>query len=392
MPELAGELYGDAPGARVFHVGAFPGPRIHGRPVAWTALPSPGPFHMEVPQGSWYIHAVGGPTNADGFLSGTSAGSYGGIYGYGTPVAVGPASLAPLRIHLSPLWLDLTHVPHHRQPALSEDQWRAVYSVMDALAADLASTLDGDLGRAAGMVRTRLSALFKRATGLSMEEYRTRLRLEVAKALLFESDCDLLQVALEAGYGTPTQLGRMFQRYLGVTPGEFRRVARALRPGRTASPPKGRENGPGALLRHALLRLRRRGATIRGEVIYRGSERGVVIYLCTFPGPFPETYPTAWVALPAPGPYTLRGVPPGHHYILACYCRRRMLYPGDFFTAFAYGGYGAIDTTGHDPWEPAPVTVHDGEVMEGIALEMVDGDRAAGYARPWIHNFLPDGR
>lgn len=385
MPELAGELYGSAPGASLFHVGAFPGPRIHGQPVAWTAVPALGPFRLEVPPGQWYLHAVGGPAD-NGFLSGTAAGSYGGIYGHGLPLAVGAQPPAPVAIHLSPLWTDLTHVPRHRQPALSDDQWQAVHSVMDALAADLGSTLDDDLGRVTGLVRTRLSALFKRATGLTMEEYRTRLRLEAAKALLAGTDCEVLAVALEVGYGTPAQLGRMFQRHLGVAPNEFRRLARALRPGAP------RANGPGAVLRHTLLRLRRGGATLRGEIAYRGGERGVVIYVCAFPGPFPETYPSAWTALPAPGPFTLRGVPAGTHYILAVYCRRRMRYPGDFHTAFAYGGYGAVDRTGSDPWHPAAVTVPDGAAVGGLTIELVGGDRAAGFARPWIHTFLPDGR
>lgn len=391
MPELVGELCGEAPDAHTLHVGAFPSPRIHGQPVAWTAVPALGPFRLQVPEGNWYIHAVGGQLDSDGFLlASTTAGSYGGIYGLGQPLAVA-ADGSPVRVHLSPLWLDLTHVPRHRQPALSDEQWRTVRSVIDALEADLASTVDGDLGRAAGLVRTRLSALFKRATGLTMEEYRTRLRLEAAKALLVQSDADVLEVALEVGYDTPAQLGRMFQRYLRVTPGEFRRVARAaLAPQQPPAPSGGNLR---ALLQHALLRLTSRGATVRGAVVYRGTKPGTVIYLCAFPRHFPDTYPSAWVALPGPGPFTLRSVPAGQHYILACYCTRRMRYPGDFYSAFAYGGYGYVDIShGTQPWAPVAITVADGDSISDITVELVDGDLAASFARPWTQCFLPNGR
>lgn len=404
MAELWGEVGGEMAGVRVVHVGAFPDPRVRGHPAAWTSLHGPGPFRMEVPPGLWYVHAVGGPTDGEGFLSGTVWGSHGGIYGFGTPVeAGGPAAPPPLRIHLSPLWRDLTHVPQFRQPALSDSQWRAVRSVIQALGENLASTVDGDLGRAAGLVRTRLSALFKRATGLTMEEYRTRLRLEAAKALLAGTDSDVLHIALEVGYGSPAQLGRMFQRYLGVTPGEFRRLAREVggcgEPGGDGEPRRGPAARPssastlGDLLRRALPVLTRQGgATVRGEVVYRGARSGPVIYVGAFPRAFPDTYPSAWCAIPSPGPFTLRAVPAGRHHILACYCFRRMLFPGDFYTAFAYAGYGAIDTTGHDPWEPSTLELRDGDSVGGIMLEMVDGDRAARYARPWIDFFLPDGR
>lgn len=390
MPELTGEIYGEAPGARVFHVGIFPGPRIQGQPVAWTSLTAPGPFRLTVPGGTWHIHAVSGPTDQDGFLSGTAAGSYGGIYGYGAPVAMGPIPPPYLRIHVSPLWRDLTHVPRAHQPPLPDHQQQVVRDIQDALSANLDATVERDLERAAGLGRTRLSALFRRATGLTVEEYRIRIRLEAAKALLVVSNLDVTGVALEVGYGSPAQFGRMFQRYLAVTPTEFRRQARIVQSGNWAA--AARRQGPGALLQHALLRLRSRGATLRGEVTYGGLHRGPIIYLGAFPGPLPTTYPSAWLRLPGPGPFTLRGVPAGRHFILACYCHKRMRYPGDFYTAFAYGGYGYGDLSGRTPWAPVPIHVHDSEERHRMTIPLVDGDLAAASAGSWSRTFLPDGR
>lgn len=444
---VAGVVTGAVSADQVIHVGAFAVARIHGQPVAWTVLTGPGLFRLTLPPGRWYLHAVAGWRDRHGFLCPEAWGSYGGIYGFGLPVEAGPhpagpppagplPPTGPLVIHLSPLWRDLTHVPHHRQPALPDDQWRVVHAVIDALREDLTRSVDGELDRIAGLTRTRLSAVFKRATGLPVAEYRTRLRLESAKALLVQTNYDVLRVALEVGYSTAAQLGRMFDRYPGVSPGEFRRLARqaaAYTPGDATGPdamaafsgqPPNRHPSPlfgrqttairrppggagvvGTLVRAgrwtaglAGLSLRHlgsvspSGAVIRGQVSYQGTEKGTVLYVAAFPGPYPDTYPAAWCALPGPGPFTLRSVPPGRHFLLACYCRRRMLYPGDFHTAFAYGGYGDLDRTGADPWNPIPLTVAAGEVLEGITLELVDGDRAAGYARPWRDTFLPDGR
>lgn len=236
MPELVGELAGDLSGARLFYIGAFPERRIAGQPAAWTVSPAAGRFTLQVPDGSWYIHAVGVPAPQMGFPNGITWGSHGGIYGFGRPVNTDGADM--LQIALSPLWRDVTHVPLHLQPALTDDQWQAVIRGMETLAHDLSSSVEGDAAYAAGLARTRFSALFKRGTGLSPEEYRMRVRLEASKALLVETDRDVLEVALEVGYSTPAQLGRLFQRYLGVAPGEFRRLARMVgRGGGAGAPP-----------------------------------------------------------------------------------------------------------------------------------------------------------
>ncbi len=386
MRELVGELYGDPGGARIFHIGAFAEPRIQGHPVTWISQSQLGPFRLAVPPGTWYIHAVGVPDTGGGWPSSTTAGSHGGIYGHGAPVTV-PAG-GPLRIHMSPLWRDLTHAPNQRQPGISDEHWRLIHLAMEHMAADLSAAVENDLGPAIGLTRTRLSALFKRGAGLTLEEYRMRLRLEAAKALLVQTDLEVLEIALEVGYATSAQLGRIFQRFLGVSPTEFRRLARGLQAG--AQPPA--RSSPSHLLRHLLLRLSNRGATLHGELTYNGMRRGSVIYIGAFPGPVPTSYPVAWTALPAPGPFTLRGVPEGLHYILACYCSRRMYYPGDIGTAFAYGGYGYTDTTGQTPYFALPLAVQGTETIQGLRFPLVGGDYAATFAGRWGNTFLPDGR
>lgn len=383
MFRVEGELCSSCHGATVFQVGAFPGPRIAGQPVAMATLHAPGRFCLDLPGGSWYLHAVGGIPDDRGALNGLGWGSHGGIYGFGRPVAPGE----PVLIHVSPLWRDLTHLPLIRGAMLSDDQWQAIHRAMARLHEDLSSNVEGDLERAAALTRTRLSALFRRGVGVTIEEYRTRARLEAAKALLVLSDAAVHDIALEVGYGTPLQLRRMFLRYLGVTPGEFRRLARAVTQG---GPQRTQAGLVGALARWL---GPPRTSTVRGEVLYRGEQTGRALYIGLFPNPVPDAYPAAWTAIPAPGPFTLRRIPEGRYYVLAAYLSARMRYPGDLASGFAYGGYGDVDTSGDlTHWNPVPVTVRAGEEIAGLRIELVDGGVIRRFGGTWLRAFLPDGR
>jgi transcriptional regulator GlxA family with amidase domain len=73
---------------------------------------------------------------------------------------------------------------------------------------------------------------FKKATGMSPIEYVHRLRLEEAKQMLEAGDDSIDAVAAEVGYQDPRFLERLFHRYVGLTPAQYRRrfggLSRAL--------------------------------------------------------------------------------------------------------------------------------------------------------------------
>jgi len=79
---------------------------------------------------------------------------------------------------------------------------------------------------------------FKKATGMSPIEYVHRLRLEEAKQMLEAGDDSVDAIAAEVGYQDPRFLERLFHRYVGLTPAQYRRrfggLSRAL---------KGKRNG-----------------------------------------------------------------------------------------------------------------------------------------------------
>lgn len=68
-----------------------------------------------------------------------------------------------------------------------------------------------------------LSYLFKQEMKKNVWDYVTELRIEEAKRLLATTDKKRYEVAYEVGYESPEHFGRMFKRYAGVSPAEYRK-------------------------------------------------------------------------------------------------------------------------------------------------------------------------
>lgn len=66
------------------------------------------------------------------------------------------------------------------------------------------------------------SKLFKDETGENFVEYLTKLRITQAKRMLLEPSNSIKQVCLSVGYSDPSYFSRIFKKYAGVTPTEFR--------------------------------------------------------------------------------------------------------------------------------------------------------------------------
>jgi transcriptional regulator GlxA family with amidase domain len=84
-----------------------------------------------------------------------------------------------------------------------------------------------ELGRIAGMSERNLSRVFRRATGISVHEYRERLRLERAQDLLRNPTLTLDAIASACGFADARQLRRVWTAKFGVPPRG--RIARSRR-------------------------------------------------------------------------------------------------------------------------------------------------------------------
>lgn len=80
----------------------------------------------------------------------------------------------------------------------------------------------GELARIAGMSERNLTRVFKRATGISIHDYREQLRLERARDLMRNPTMTLDAVAAECGFADGRQLRRVWSARFGEAPSAAR--------------------------------------------------------------------------------------------------------------------------------------------------------------------------
>lgn len=77
-----------------------------------------------------------------------------------------------------------------------------------------------------GYGRTRLFQLFKEHTGLTPNEYLTRLRIRKAKELLVQTPKTIAAIAKETGFSSSSYFRSVFRKYEGRNPDSFREQER----------------------------------------------------------------------------------------------------------------------------------------------------------------------
>lgn len=80
-----------------------------------------------------------------------------------------------------------------------------------------------DLAAECDLSVSHFARSFKASVGMSTLRWLTRLRIERAKELLRNSREPLAQVALQSGFGDQPGFTRTFRRFVGVSPGRWRR-------------------------------------------------------------------------------------------------------------------------------------------------------------------------
>lgn len=79
-----------------------------------------------------------------------------------------------------------------------------------------------DIAGYIGIDRSYLTNIFKTVTNLSPQEYLLRYRMEQAEILLLQTKKKIGEIALEIGYHDPMTFSKMFKKYTGINPTEFR--------------------------------------------------------------------------------------------------------------------------------------------------------------------------
>lgn len=79
-----------------------------------------------------------------------------------------------------------------------------------------------DVSRVVDISPYYFSKVFKEEAGMNFIEYLTKVRMENAKKLLRNPELSVKEICIRSGYGDPNYFSRIFKKYEGVTPSEFR--------------------------------------------------------------------------------------------------------------------------------------------------------------------------
>lgn len=79
------------------------------------------------------------------------------------------------------------------------------------------------VAEAVGLSPCHLSRIFKKEVGMSMVDYVQKERIEAAKHMLVNSDETLAAISQYLYFSTQSYFIRIFRKYTGMTPGQYRR-------------------------------------------------------------------------------------------------------------------------------------------------------------------------
>lgn len=85
-----------------------------------------------------------------------------------------------------------------------------------------------DLSLKTGYSYSYLSRCFKKTTGISFNTYVNRYRVSNACYLLSNTNCSILQCALDSGYKSVRSFNRNFMSVLSITPREYREKVKSV--------------------------------------------------------------------------------------------------------------------------------------------------------------------
>ena len=73
-----------------------------------------------------------------------------------------------------------------------------------------------------GVSRSYFARQFKQVMGVAPHQYVNQQRIEKAKRLLKERSLTIAEIALESGFASQSHLNKLFRKYVGTTPKNYR--------------------------------------------------------------------------------------------------------------------------------------------------------------------------
>jgi AraC-like DNA-binding protein len=82
-----------------------------------------------------------------------------------------------------------------------------------------------DIAAAADLHPKYAMNIFKKSTGMTLNEYVNLLRLSYAQAMLMHEGAKVLTVAMDSGFGSLSAFNKSFRKLAGMSPSDFRKIS-----------------------------------------------------------------------------------------------------------------------------------------------------------------------
>jgi AraC family transcriptional regulator len=128
-------------------------------------------------------------------------------------------------------WLELPSSPARRTHLRGGLSPAALQRVQVFVEANLSQPIQlADLAKRAELSLYHFARAFRTSAGVTPRTFVEQRRVERARRLISETTQTLVEIAIDAGFGTQSRLTTAFKRRTGFTPGEYRRGRRGVRP------------------------------------------------------------------------------------------------------------------------------------------------------------------
>jgi AraC-like DNA-binding protein len=112
--------------------------------------------------------------------------------------------------------------------AFDQQSSRNVSRMCDFIAENFLYDIDStEIAAAAGIHPKYAMSLFRKSTGMTLNEYVSLLRLSYAQAMLMTEQVNVMKVAMDSGFGSLSAFNKSFRKLAGMSPSDFRRVSAA---------------------------------------------------------------------------------------------------------------------------------------------------------------------
>lgn len=118
-------------------------------------------------------------------------------------------------------------LPDHRRGCADQHPFSNVAAICEFIAGNFRHDIDcADIATSVDIHPKYAMNLFKKTTGVTLNEYVNLLRLSYAQALLMQEDTNVLDVAMESGFRSLSAFNKSFRKISGKSPSDFRRELR----------------------------------------------------------------------------------------------------------------------------------------------------------------------